>query len=44
MGELAEVSEIDGRTIQNAADNSILMELKTEFINLVALGGEPLPF
>ncbi len=44
MGELAEVSEIDGRTIQNTADNLILMELKAEFNNLVDLGGEPLPF
>lgn len=44
MGELAEVIEIDGRSIENRFSASILGQLKEEFNRLVNNEGEKLPF
>lgn len=44
MGELTEVSEIDGRVVENQWENPILKELKAGFVNLVATEGHTLPF
>lgn len=44
MGELAEVAEIDGRTIQNQWNSSILEELQYKFTDLVSSEGVKLPF
>ncbi|TDI68621.1 MAG: aminotransferase IV [Bacteroidetes bacterium] len=41
MGELAEVTEIDGRTIQNQWNKSILEELQRKFTDLVSSEGVP---
>jgi len=44
MGELAEVTEIDGRTIQNQWNLSIMEKLQLKFADLVSTEGVTLPF
>ncbi len=44
MGELAEVSEIDGRTIVNRFGESVLKQIRIEYDQLTATQGEKLPF
>ena len=44
MGELAVVSEIDGRVIQNSESTSVLSQLREAFNRLVQDEGEALPF
>ena len=44
MGELAEVDEIDGRSIVNQSEKDILGQLKEIFATITAKEGETLPF
>jgi branched-chain amino acid aminotransferase len=44
MGELAEVTEIDGRTVQNQWNLSIMEKLQLKFADLVSTEGVTLPF
>ena len=44
MGELAEVTEIDGRHIENKHPDAYLPQLREEFYRLVSKEGVPLPF
>ncbi len=44
MGELTPVREIDGRTIENSAQSTILEQLQTEFNRRARTKGELLPF
>jgi hypothetical protein len=44
MGELAEVVEIDGRSVSNSAESSLLDQINQSFRQLITEEIEKLPF